>query len=388
MNILMILDHEFPPDIRVENEIEALTSQGHHIHVACYTLTKRTTEEKNNSVTIHRKKISELVYKSSVGALKFPFYFNFWRKFLHQLFSDNKFDAIHVHDLPMAKIGYEFTSKYNIPFILDLHENWPALLNISTHTKSFLGKLLSSKSQWEKYEIEYCTKADYIIVVVEEAKTRLIKLGIDPDKIKVVSNTLNFNHFELPTTKPDEKYFSMLYAGGITKHRGLQYVIKGLKHIKKTDKTIRMWILGSGSYTDYLKELSIEEGVEEQVIFTGWKSYKEMQEYFGKADVCLIPHLKSDHTDSTIPHKLFQYMYAGKPIIASDCAPIERIVNETKSGLIYRYDNPKEFAEKVAFYIARKNKNPLEKGKQAVKEKYNWTKDSQILTSIYKINNG
>lgn len=380
----MILDHEFPPDIRVENEIEALTSKGHHIHIACYTFSDANAEERTNSVSIHRKKISKFIYKSSVGVLKFPFYFNFWRTYLNQLFIKNKFDAIHVHDLPLASIGYEFASKYNIPFTLDLHENWPALLNISTHTKSFLGKLLSSDSQWKKYEIEYCKKADHVIVVVNEAKTRLIKLGINPDKIKVVSNTLNFSHFELPTTQPDDNFFSMLYAGGITKHRGLQYVIKGMKHIRETDKAIRLWVLGSGSYTEHLKELAKSEGVEEQVLFPGWKSYKEMQEYFGKADVCLIPHVKSDHTDSTIPHKLFQYMYAGKPIIVSDCAPIERIVNETKSGLIYRYDNPKEFAEKVNVFIDRKNEYSAERGTHAVNEKYNWTKDSQILTSIYK----
>lgn len=32
----MLLDHEFPPDIRVENEIEALAEKGHKLHVACY----------------------------------------------------------------------------------------------------------------------------------------------------------------------------------------------------------------------------------------------------------------------------------------------------------------------------------------------------------------
>ena len=267
MNILMILDHEFPPDIRVENEIEALTSKGHQIHIACYTFSDAAEEERKNNLLIHRKKISKFIYKSSVGALKYPFYFNFWRKFIYELFRKNKFDAIHVHDLPMAKIGYEFAQHHSIPFTLDLHENWPALLSISTHTQTFLGKILSSEKQWKEYEIEYCTKADNIIVVVEEAKTRLSKLGINEQKIKVVSNTLNFNHFELPTTKPDLNYFSMLYAGGITKHRGLQYVIQGLKHISKTNKTIRLWILGSGSYAGYLKELAKNEGVEEQVIF-------------------------------------------------------------------------------------------------------------------------
>lgn len=382
----MILDHEFPPDIRVENEVEALTAKGHHIHIACYTFSDRKSEEKTKNVTIHRKKISNFIYKSSVGALKFPFYFNFWRKFISQLFETNDFDAIHVHDLPMAKIGFEFGQKHNIPFTLDLHENWPALLGISTHTQTLLGKFLSSDKQWKKYEIEYCKKANNIIVVVEEAKTRLKNLGIIPTKIRVVSNTLNFNHFELPATKPDSKYFSLLYAGGITKHRGLQYVIMGLKNVKSKNRTVRLWVLGSGSYVEYLKQLSQNEGVASQVIFPGWKSYSEMQEYFGLADVCLIPHVKSNHTDTTIPHKLFQYMYAGKPIIASDCAPIERIINDSESGLIYKYNDPADFAEKVNTILdnEQKFKRMAENGRVAVEEKYRWNFDADVLKSIYE----
>jgi len=385
MNILMALDHEFPPDIRVENEIEALSSKGHKIHLACYSFSDRNIEEKTDNVIIHRKKISPFIYKSSVGVLKFPLYFNFWRSFLSQLFNEYKYDAIHVHDLPLAKVGYEFAIKHNVPFTLDLHENWPALLRISTHTQSFLGRLLSSNRQWEKYEIDYCKKATNVIVVVEEAKSRLSKLGIDEYKIKVVSNTLNFKHFEFPKTKPHENYFSMLYAGGITKHRGLQYVIKGMNFIKSERKSVRLWILGSGSYTDYLKELAKKEGVESKVIFPGWKSYDEMQEYFGMADVCLIPHVKSDHTDSTIPHKLFQYMYAGKPVVASDCTPIKRILIKTGSGLIYRYDDYTDFAEKVNSIIEDQScyQDMANNGRTAVDEKYNWIKDNQTLSSIY-----
>ncbi len=41
MKILMVLDHEFPPDVRVENEIEALLEADHQVHIACYTMKKQ-----------------------------------------------------------------------------------------------------------------------------------------------------------------------------------------------------------------------------------------------------------------------------------------------------------------------------------------------------------
>lgn len=385
MRILMVLDHEFPPDIRVENEIESLVKNGHEVHVACYTMVGAISEGNHLGATIHRKQISKLIHKTSVGALKFPFYFNFWRSFVDEIAKKINFDAIHIHDLPLAKVGYEFSQKYNTKFTLDLHENWPALLDIATHTNTFLGKLLSNTAQWKQYELKYCNLADNVIVVVDEAKERLTGLGVKSDKITVVSNTLNTKHFDLTNEKPDPNFFTLLYAGGINKHRGLQYVIKGLAHLKDCSKTVRLQILGTGSYLEYLKKLAIDENVESMVDFTGWKPYKEMIKYVGRADICLIPHVKNDHTDSTIPHKLFQYMYASKPIIASNCLPIKRIVEDTKSGLIYKFDDPSEFASEVKTlleYNERFNLLALS-GKKNVIKNYIWDMDSTLLNNIY-----
>ena len=73
----MILERDFPPDLRVENEISALIEQGIEVHVACYTFSKKNSVESYNGYTIHRKKISSFTYKSSVGALKLLFCFKF-----------------------------------------------------------------------------------------------------------------------------------------------------------------------------------------------------------------------------------------------------------------------------------------------------------------------
>jgi len=148
MKILMVLDREFPPDLRVENEIEALSGSGHEIHLACFTRKNAPAYENMEFCHIHRKNISAFQYKSSVGVLSLPFYFNFWRSFLVKLFSQYQFDAIHIHDLPLAQPGAEMKTKYNCIFTADLHENWPAYLRIARHTKSFIGRILSPDSKW------------------------------------------------------------------------------------------------------------------------------------------------------------------------------------------------------------------------------------------------
>ncbi|MDA3943983.1 MAG: glycosyltransferase family 4 protein [Bacteroidetes bacterium] len=385
MKILMVLDHDFPPDIRVENEIETLTRVGHEVHIACFTMKNRAPKDNFEGATIHRKVISKLRHKTSVGCLKLPFYFNFWRGFLIDLQHTYNFDAIHIHDLPMAQLGYEMKKKFGVRFILDLHENWPALLAQADHVKGLLGKMLSNNNQWKHYEKFMCLQADEIIVVVEEAKNRLVKSNIPAQKISVVSNTLNTAHFKVPDSKPDKNYLTLFYAGGINRHRGLQTIIPALALLPNN---VRLYILGDGSFVDELQSIARQNNVVDQVKFFGWQAFEKMNQLMGEADICLIPHVKSDHTDNTIPHKLFQYMYAKKPVVASNCDPIQRIIEKSASGMIYQWDDSEGFSKIIEKLL--KSPEQLitmgENGYQATVKNYLWKIDAARLVKLYATN--
>ena len=387
MKILMLLDHPFPPDTRVENEMKSLTNAGHEVHIACFQKKNEPVLEHVSYGIIHRRPVSKFVYKSSVGVLKFPVYFNYWRKYVDELFAAQKFDVIHVHDLPLAKAGYEAKCKYGVKYVLDLHENWPVLLQLSAHTNTFLGKLLSSNRQWVRYEKEMCGLADKIIVVVDEAKTRICSLGVAPEKVTVVSNTLDIDQFD-PIERKDFRTdkFRMLYVGGINYHRGVQYVIQAIALLKKKGMEVHFDLVGDGRHLDEIKRQIEALQVQENVVVHGFRHYTQICDIYESANVALIPHIKSGHTDNTIPHKIFQYLYAGIPMIVSDCDPLVRIVKETESGVSYRYDHPEELADIIAgFYTHPEQlKNYIRKGRQAVIDKYNWKVDGAKLVDLYQ----
>lgn len=386
MKVLMLLDHVFPPDTRVENEIKALASAGHEVHIACFQKEGKPLLEKTDTCVIHRYPVSKLVFKSSVAVLKFPMYFNYWRRIVKGLFAETRFDVVHVHDLPLAKVGFEAKSKYGCRFVLDLHENWPVLLQLSSHTNTFLGLLLSSNCQWVKYEGDMCAKADRIIVVVDEAKERVCALGVPPEKVSVVSNTLNIDQFDPIERKDfDMNNFRMLYVGGINYHRGIQYVIRALSILKNHNVDVHFDLVGNGRYLNDVEMLIKELQVEDMVTVHGFKHYSQIVDVYESASVALIPHIKSGHTDNTIPHKIFQYMYAGIPMIVSDCNPLERIVNETRSGIVYRYDDPKALAEAIESLYDDRSRlyDYVKEGRKAVIEKYNWAVDGKNLCEMY-----
>ncbi|MEA1887627.1 MAG: glycosyltransferase family 4 protein [Bacteroidota bacterium] len=386
MKILMTLETPFPPDKRVENEIEVLVSAGYKVHLICPESRKKL-ETQFSSFQVHYILPSKFIRKSSVGALRFPFYVNYWKKEIRKLLEVYNFDIIHIHDLPLIKPIYELKNHFSFKIVLDLHENWPGLLSVSPYTQSVLGKLLCSIKEWENYERRYLKKADKIIVVVEEARDRILSLDSDMPEIYVVSNTLNLKD-KLPqkskrTADSGKRIF--VYEGGITWHRGLQNILKALSMIGDARGKVELWIIGDGSYLKTLKKLCKSLALEENVKFFGWQPQEKIFDLLSKADIALIPHIKSEHTDTTIPHKLFHYMYVELPVIASNCNPIERIIRETNCGIVYQSDNPGSLSNILREIIHNPaSLDPYKKSRRWIERKYNWDNDSLQLVNLYR----
>lgn len=386
MNILMILDREYPPDVRVENEIEALSSEGHTIHLACYTRKARPSHEIQGQLNIHRKPISSFIYKSSVAALKAPCYFRFWYKFLNEIANTVQFDAVHVHDLPLAAVGAKIAKKKNAKLTLDFHEHWPSLLEVSTHTQSILGKILSSKKQWLAYEKKVCLIADHIIVISEEFKNRLIGFGIPSQKIVVVSNTINTNSLSGIKLKAKSPHFELFYGGGINKHRGLETIILAIPYITAAIPDFKFVIAGAGTYSSALKKMCSELNIAQYVEFTGHLEFKVMMERLSTSWLAAIPFHKNNHTDIAVPHKIFQYLSFGVPVIASNCSTITRILNELNTGIIYQWDSESDFSRKIIEF--NQNRSYHDASAKSVLDRINnefsWEIDSARLKSIYQ----
>jgi glycosyltransferase involved in cell wall biosynthesis len=385
MRILMLLENEFLRDSRVEKEVQSLFNAGHEIIVAAITSTGLPYYEKRGNCTVLRKSISPIVAKSSVGALKFPFYLNFWKRYTERILADFKADVIHIHDLPLSRVGVELKKNYKIRLVIDLHENWPSLLSVSVHTNTFLGKLLSSEKQWRAYEKSCTLQAEAVITVVDEMKTRISDLGVPAGKIYVLENTPETSELKKLQFSRDENYFTLLYVGGISFHRGLQYAIEGMRLLIK-EIPARLWIAGDGKYTTVLKDQVKRLELEKYVMFYGQLPKKDTEDLMKKSDFGLIPHIRSEQSDNSSPNKLFEYMASGLPILASNCISVKRVLEETNSGISYIYDSPSDFADKVKkLYSGRKDSSVYTiNGINAVANKYNWLHSSSSLLKLYK----
>ncbi len=392
MRIGMILDNEFTGDLRVENEASTLQNAGHKVFVLCLNYGNKKNFEEFNDAKIIRISLP-LFVKNKLRGLNntiFNFYPIFWAIQIKKFILQNKIEALHVHDLWMLESAFRGNKIFSLPVISDLHENFVHALAYYKYANIFPGNILISKERWKNSEVEWTNKATHIITVIEEAVERYKSLGIVRDKISVVANYVNLESFlaspiDETIVNKFKDDFTITYVGGFDIHRGLESTVKSIPIIKEKIKNIKLVLVGKGSNFETLQELAKKLNIENEISFEGWQPHEKLSSYIKASDFCLIPHLKSVHTDNTIPHKLFQYMIFEKPVVASNCNPIKRILDETEAGVIYESGNENDLAEKV-IKLYQNPEMQIEmgaKGKDAVLKKYNWDETSKNLVELY-----
>ena len=400
LRILMLLDKFFPPDIRVEKEARTLLKAGHEVFLLVLGKEDTPNEELVESIRVIRKKLPQSLPRRVWNYLFFQasFVHPFWKKALVDTVKQYKIEVIHVHDLPMVKTSTSVAKKFNITIIADLHENFPEgmkawrKVKVCWNTKIF--NLISPIWRWKRVERTVLQHVDRIITVVDEAREHYINdCGVSPKKITVVMNVEDLEEFgnleiDEPLVTKYKNDFAISYIGGFGPHRGIDTAIKAMPKVLEEIPDAKLLLVGKGSeeYEKEMRELCRDLKVKNNVVFTGWVDFRLVPSYIALSDVCLVPHHASGHTNTTIPHKLFQYMAMRKPVIVTDCKPLKRIVEECECGLVAPsgdYDNIAEAVIKL--YNDRELATKLgENGRNAVEGKYNWENEAKKLCELYE----
>lgn len=390
---MVLANSDFPPDIRVEKEARALISAGHRIFLLCSGTENRPARSCWNGMEIIRiaplrcfpiRKLNAFIYVLTLRDLQ-------WKKAIHKLLQTHRIDAFHVHDLPMVGTVLAFARRRGIPVIADLHENYPALARSAfARRKPRLAERFVWPNRWERLERRWAKGCAHVLVVVDEAKERLVANGVPEENITVVENTVDVEHFfSFPPGRDIADRFKadfvICYVGGFSPHRGLDTAIKAMPRILKEIPNAKLLLVGDGEMMGPLKSLVATMGLDEKVVFTGWQQFEKVPGYISAGDVCIIPHAATDHTEATAPHKLYQYMLMGKPALVSSCRPLRRMIEETGAGAVFKAGDSNSFAETVLKLRDPATRKTLgQAGRKAALGKYNWQRASEKLMLIYR----
>lgn len=204
---------------------------------------------------------------------------------------------------------------------------------------------------------KWSQKFEYIVVLSQRNRERLIKKGVPANKVIVIPPGIDEEFLELPEREtierirseisPDGAPIVMYYTSPLTL-RGTDTLVKALPHILK-EREVKLLILSRPDYKSVLKEeqklrklaekLNVRKNL---VIISKHLPPEDVKVYVSSADVVVLPFKL---VLSDVPLSILEAMALGKVVIGTDVDGIPEILKD--KGLIVRPNNPKDLANAV-----------------------------------------
>lgn len=289
----------------------------------------------------------------------------------------NNARVCHFHDPELIPTGV-LLALMGKKVIYDVHEDVPRQILSKEWIPHCLRLPLSKCVEF----VEWVASRFFYTAIV--AATDTIAVRFPREKTITVQNFPMLDEQAVTSNLPyTKRQNNVAYIGGITRNRGALENIKAFDYIKHSDARLLL----AGTFMD--------DGLESQCRALDSWEYVDYQGFISREGVwallentrvgLVVLHPLDNYIDA-LPIKLFEYMAAGVPVIASDFPLWRRIVSQADCGLLVNPLVPEEIGEAIDWLLD--NPESAERmgqnGKNAVRMKYNWSQEEQKLLSLYE----
>jgi glycosyltransferase involved in cell wall biosynthesis len=353
-------------DQRVKRTCQTLTNLGFDILLIGRRLNESLTMEKR-PYKIHRMKLL-----FTHGPL-FYMCFNL-RLFFLLLF--HKSDLLLSNDLDTLLPNYLVSKIKGKPLIYDSHEYFtevPELVN-----RKGVQKI------WKRIEKWIFPKLVHVITVNESiADLYENEYGIRPVVVRNIPSTkTNYNYkSRAKLGLPENKSILILQGSGINIQRGAEEMVEAMQYINNAV----LLIVGGGDVVEKLKLRVSDSSLSEKVIFRPKLPYDQLINLTYQADLGLTLDKDTNlNYRYSLPNKLFDYIQAGTPVIASPLVEIKKIIEQYDIGDFIPDHDPKKIADKVNTVLNDKELIARwEKNINFAASQLTWENEEQVLKKIF-----
>jgi len=238
-----------------------------------------------------------------------------------------KFDIIHCHDWMTINAGIEIKKKTGKPLVFTMHSTeYDRTANIYP---------LNSIVEVEKKGIQ---EADLVITVSKQMKQQLIeRYGADEKKIEVIYNGINASKYFGLTQK--ERKNIVLFLGRLTDQKGPYFFLHTAKKVLEKKNDVTFVVAGQGDKLPELIKQSIDLGIGDHVIFTGYLTEEEINYAYAMASVYVMPSVAEPYGITAL-----EAIASGTPVIVSKNAGV---AEEIKHCFKVDFWDTHEMADKI-----------------------------------------
>jgi glycosyltransferase involved in cell wall biosynthesis len=283
----------------------------------------------------------------------------------------------HLHDPHLIPLGLALKA-VGMPVIYDVHEDYPAHARTKLPHAPLRAELKARL--WQA--LEWLAKRSFDGFV---CASPAIARGFPEARTVIVGNLPQPQEFTADARPYRERRNALVMTGFATEVRGFNEIARALE-LLPAELDCRLRVVGA--FRPAGLELSARRrDASGRLDCLGWHPYPAMVAELLEAKVGLaLLHALPNHTDAIRSNKLFEYMAAGIPVIASDMPRWRELVCGLHCGLVVDPSDPSAIAGAIEYLLTHPDEAEQmgARGRAAVAEQFNWDGERDRLLELYR----
>lgn len=284
-------------------------------------------------------------------------------------------DIYHLHDPELLPAGL-LLRRRGKRVIFDAHEDLPRQILSKHYLHPLVRRPLSAVV--ERFERFACRRLTHVVAATPVIRDKFVATGIAATDI---------NNFPLLGELESEVAWSdkddrVCYVGGITAIRGIRQVVAAMALCRSG---VRLDLAGGFGEEGVRAEVEASPGWA-RVDALGFLSRPQVRDVLGRSVAGIVTFLPEPNHIDAQPNKMFEYMSAGLPVIASNFPLWREIIEGNECGICVDPLDPAAIAAAIDRLVEDPDlaRRMGENGCVAVHERYNWGIEERKLLDLYE----
>jgi glycosyltransferase involved in cell wall biosynthesis len=222
-------------------------------------------------------------------------------------------------------------------------------------------------------------RASLVLSINDALRDYTIDMGAPPERSHVLRAGVDLSRYEHVAGRETRRHYgladgdaTLFFMGEFYPFSGLREVAQGVVTQPGGTSSLKLLAIGRGKLWEELQRLSASGPGGQRIVLDHWQPYRELPRYLAAADICILPAYNNDVMRNIVPIKVYEYLAAGKPVIATRLPGLVREFGENH-GLVY-VDGPREVVSKARELIESGQIPSLGEAGRAFVAQYDWEK--------------